>query len=288
MAQFFLRQCVKGDAMATDKSKANGLKESVWEKNDIPPLEYCSLNRATRLLGCEIDDLWHWQNIGAIRFAIDIGTDVPMNGAIFPPESDENTIKLESVIDMVKLISDAVVYHGLYKKGFEFTLTGDPAISNGQINFEGLCGGVFNFELTINRNNPERWGSKNFVRIEENEYADLFIRVGELSDLDGQEDKLFITRAYIEEIHNAKENGFYLSSKGYVGRRSLPTVRITSYQSEMIASLLRIVGFSDDEIHNLPAEQINTKLGQMAAVKGVRIAQPDKNTWAKWRERFTR
>lgn len=34
------------------------------------PLEYCSIERAAKLLECEIDDLWHWHEIGAINFWI--------------------------------------------------------------------------------------------------------------------------------------------------------------------------------------------------------------------------
>jgi hypothetical protein len=32
------------------------------------PLEYCTIERAAKLLECETDDLWHWEEIGAIKF----------------------------------------------------------------------------------------------------------------------------------------------------------------------------------------------------------------------------
>lgn len=31
------------------------------------PLEYCTVERAARLLGCEVEDIYHWQEIGAIK-----------------------------------------------------------------------------------------------------------------------------------------------------------------------------------------------------------------------------
>ncbi|XPP73226.1 hypothetical protein ACN2AS_24225 [Serratia liquefaciens] len=44
--------------------------KSVWEKNEIPALEYCSLRRAATLLGCEADDLLHWAEVGAIELCL--------------------------------------------------------------------------------------------------------------------------------------------------------------------------------------------------------------------------
>lgn len=42
---------------------------SDFEIKDGPliPLEYCSLERASRLLGCEVEDILHWASIGAIK-----------------------------------------------------------------------------------------------------------------------------------------------------------------------------------------------------------------------------
>jgi hypothetical protein len=42
------------------------------DKNQIMPpllpLEYCTVDRAARLLNCEVEDIYHWQQIGAIEF----------------------------------------------------------------------------------------------------------------------------------------------------------------------------------------------------------------------------
>jgi len=34
------------------------------------PLEYCSIERAARLLECEADDIWHWAEIGAVTLSV--------------------------------------------------------------------------------------------------------------------------------------------------------------------------------------------------------------------------
>lgn len=36
----------------------------------LPPLEYCHIVRASRLLECEIEDILHWHEIGAIKICI--------------------------------------------------------------------------------------------------------------------------------------------------------------------------------------------------------------------------
>ncbi|MEE7530668.1 hypothetical protein IV503_03350 [Klebsiella huaxiensis] len=48
----------------------NKIERNVWKLNHIPPLEYCSLSRAQKLLNCEIEDLLHWHDIGAINLCI--------------------------------------------------------------------------------------------------------------------------------------------------------------------------------------------------------------------------
>lgn len=48
----------------------NKTERNVWKQNNIPPLEYCSIARAQKLLNCEIEDLLHWHDIGAINLCI--------------------------------------------------------------------------------------------------------------------------------------------------------------------------------------------------------------------------
>ncbi|HKN05889.1 MAG TPA: hypothetical protein VJY31_18405 [Buttiauxella sp.] len=44
---------------------------NIWREKKIAPLEYCSLERAAKLLNCELEDLIHWNKIGAIMMAIE-------------------------------------------------------------------------------------------------------------------------------------------------------------------------------------------------------------------------
>ncbi|OCG08037.1 hypothetical protein A9G13_07520 [Gilliamella sp. wkB178] len=57
----------------------------------LPPLEYCSVERATRLLGCEVSDLIHWHEIGAIRLYVNIIDEVDAQ-LVYMGDANKNTI----------------------------------------------------------------------------------------------------------------------------------------------------------------------------------------------------
>lgn len=48
----------------------NITERNIWKLNDLPPMEYCSLARAQKLLNCELEDILHWHDIGAINLCL--------------------------------------------------------------------------------------------------------------------------------------------------------------------------------------------------------------------------
>ncbi|MEG1113218.1 MAG: hypothetical protein RSE65_21170 [Hafnia sp.] len=44
--------------------------QSIWHKNGIPVLEFCTLPRAAELLGCKVSDILHLSSIGAIHLSV--------------------------------------------------------------------------------------------------------------------------------------------------------------------------------------------------------------------------
>lgn len=48
----------------------NITERNIWKLNNLPPMEYCSLARAQKLLNCELEDILHWHNIGAINLCL--------------------------------------------------------------------------------------------------------------------------------------------------------------------------------------------------------------------------
>ncbi|EEP9808256.1 hypothetical protein PP836_003910 [Salmonella enterica] len=265
--------------MATVNKTPNIINETVWERNNIPPLEYCSLSRASRLLGCEVEDLWHWQDIGAIRFSVNLGEGILMKCGVFSPDDRECSLLSEDEQQTLRVKAQMIL--GQNQRGFRFSPIDKPAYISQAINFDVTCSGVFCFEKPINKSEPNNWYKSSFIRIEECKYATVFIH-GEINAREFHESELLITRGIIEDIYSAIKNGFYFTSENAM----TPSVRVTVYQSDMIASLLQMTGFSKDEIFNLSADMLNKKLGQIAARKGVYVPQPDKATWSKWRERF--
>lgn len=51
----------------------NKKERNLWKLNNIPPMEYCSISRAQKLLNCELEDLLHWHDIGAINLCLKLG-----------------------------------------------------------------------------------------------------------------------------------------------------------------------------------------------------------------------
>ncbi|HHT0889488.1 TPA: hypothetical protein ACTX9H_000676 [Klebsiella variicola subsp. variicola] len=48
----------------------NITERNIWKLNNLPPMEYCSLARAQKLLNCELEDILHWHGIGAINLCL--------------------------------------------------------------------------------------------------------------------------------------------------------------------------------------------------------------------------
>ncbi|QLY50303.1 hypothetical protein HV186_00455 [Citrobacter freundii] len=55
-------------AKGINTNKLHG--QSLWYKNGIPALEYCTLPRAAELLGCKVSDILHLSSIGAIHLSV--------------------------------------------------------------------------------------------------------------------------------------------------------------------------------------------------------------------------
>ncbi|EOQ52444.1 MULTISPECIES: hypothetical protein [Klebsiella] len=48
----------------------NITERNIWKLNNLPPMEYCSLARAQKLLNCELEDILHWHDIGAFNLCL--------------------------------------------------------------------------------------------------------------------------------------------------------------------------------------------------------------------------
>jgi hypothetical protein len=60
------------------------------------PLEYCTTERAARLLGCEEEDIYHWRKIGAIKVYAHLDKQVMGNVSIFTSEIENHEFEIAS------------------------------------------------------------------------------------------------------------------------------------------------------------------------------------------------
>ena len=88
------------------------MDSNVWKENRIAPLEYCSFERAAKLLNCECEDLIHWNKIGAISIA-------------FKPENMEGSFSVQlreqkDSADIEKYNKSQYIMHELGIYGSQF------------------------------------------------------------------------------------------------------------------------------------------------------------------------
>ncbi|MEF3760484.1 hypothetical protein [Escherichia coli] len=52
----------------SDFEKTDTNEINLWKELNLPPMDYCTVERASRLLNCEVDDIWHWRERYYINF----------------------------------------------------------------------------------------------------------------------------------------------------------------------------------------------------------------------------
>ncbi|EMD9275510.1 hypothetical protein VWV82_004170 [Cronobacter malonaticus] len=119
---------------------------------DLPALEYCSLDRASRLLGCELEDLLHWAEIRAIPLMVKFTNKV----------SGAARIEFSDSVDLYKSLRDIDPGLGdfLLSQFCSFSLTPDDYEDyefNGEINAEHDM-----IEYTLECNLSGFWELANF------------------------------------------------------------------------------------------------------------------------------
>jgi hypothetical protein len=215
---------------------------TLWIEAGIAPLDYCSLERAARLLRCEEEDLWHWQDCYYIDFYARVHM---MDGVevVTTIESEE-----EYLINIVSMDS------GTYPFTFPFL---DPSIINhskmtgidaGFVVFKplevsaqdvphlitkaspskvivqgGEAEGVLRISGRLERKQHSRTAGETYVSLVgkfKNEAYSVsvtskFIHLSRLNDKN-----LYITRKGLEDIYQAKiNNGFQLFSSNAIAER---------------------------------------------------------------------
>lgn len=267
-------------------NKSNEFK-NIWQKNGIPTLEYCSIERAIQLLDCKRSDIIHWLLTEKIRFAV----------YIEEPISTEFTA-IETINDNEPIVLDrfSVPEGGFTRVQIESKdifdelrdINGLNIITKGKCKIDKVCFPTPSIELNNGKliTTPIK---RFFVKLSSGRfYMECVIE----DSLEFQENDIVIIAEDIERIFISGKEGNTLSRpilfKNPIAEvKEIKEKRETVHQADMIFSLLNLIGITVEEVAENP-EGINRKLRDMASRKGVTCRQPDPKTWIRWADKVKR
>lgn len=261
---------------------------------NLLPLEYCKLDRAARLLGCEVDDLIHWGKIGAIDLCLrrpGIGTLAPNIRWDGTEQSSDNLLvsvfeNLDISLGSYSILSSVAGYSPIPS----FDLLPEDDICRTHVLFSGfwvfgaihiielgsVCSDVFVITPYDSKNN----GVLGLIAPQEREDFQPISK-----------EDLWIMRPDLEKLKKAIDSGDYLpniynntelaeKNRAQELKSSLDTPpRITAKQSDVIKALV-LLNPDLKELVDKP-ERLTTKLDQLCAGK-VKVTLPTGKSMGDW------
>lgn len=261
------------------------------------PFEYASISRAARFFGCEVDDFFHWNEIGLIRIAMDLddfeGTLLSVNDQRFelPPEFttfyDVDGADIRYRDDLSSFVCEYTKIDDLHNVGRIYgTATGAwvpsaEVIRHLRTHSQFRSGfsaspyrseGYYRVMIEIKPHHPSvgysfedlktRWCPE-ILATDLRIYKDDLLKVSAL--LSGND---------IATVKNANTEV------------EEPMVREHASQFSVICRLLQMIGLTDDEIYKSSPAKLQLTLEQKASLMNIAFPKIDKNTWARWRDKF--
>jgi len=181
------------------------MDSNIWKENRIAPLEYCSFERAAKLLNCECEDLIHWNKIGAISIAFEPKNLAGDLSVSFYENSAANIEKYNHSYNITEDLNfygsnfnskrghkEGVYFHQL-RYGFNFSgyISGLWVISFGVINENNV--------ILITNKPPKGYNLFQPVNRSDKICSTFFIYKGE-EEISLELSEIFITRLDIEKI----------------------------------------------------------------------------------------
>ncbi len=283
---------------------------------NLLPLEYCTLERASRLLDCEVQDLLHWGSIGAIKLCLNgAGSGLLLDiekvdkaksteeiadfiRAIYEDSYDLTRISLYSSFDqsfsseyfhddLVKMTAQDVCDVPVYFEGF-WAIDPFYILDISDVLAElGSLGGIDN-EIKIFSPLPDENGwtyrgiihTPNDTRVSDPKLNDIYIIRPDLERLY----KAIHGGGVLDNIYNNTE----LAQKNREQElKTLPEnkFRVTAKQSDMIKTLILIHPKLEGLVNN--AIGLMTELEKLCSKKGVKIPFSDAKTIRDWLSKAT-
>lgn len=208
---------------------------NVWKANGIPRLEFCSIERASQLLSCEVNDIYHWINMGKIYPTIYFNNHVEVNiTAYISGEQINKDEAMNTIFSVVKKPSIINCYYGDLSNGkkqvnyFENATLYHENKKNLLISRASICGlWTPSFYEPWSDGLIQSINSQNSIFLpDDSSGEDVFLVANLVDMIEIGSQNLLITRDDIERIYYAGLNGHDLSYS------SLPTMQDGTQQVE--------------------------------------------------------
>ncbi|RAS60069.1 hypothetical protein DET48_12338 [Vibrio diazotrophicus] len=268
------------------------------KENLINALEYCTVDRAARLLECEVNDLFHFAEIQAISFCIQVDRVDCWDSADIVVRVDNNDVRERR--DKIAAIIKSV--HGRDFEAIDTpysaigTLDSRPIkrknIDGNRIGFRGDLLGFWEIQPYI-FNSSESQPYKGKVSLKAYDpFEELFCMVSGKSpdDVEIHRDQILIMKPCLIKLFKAMHKGETLDSKFYefatkfrIGE-SKTKQRTESGQSDMIAALLALMPDLKQELDAHPTKApaiMNACLGK----KELPLLNLGDNNYINWMKR---
>ncbi|VEC01995.1 Uncharacterised protein [Cedecea lapagei] len=72
-------------------------RKNIWQDAGIAPLDYCTIERASKLLNCEISDIWHWRS----RYYIDFYANADFSDFVEARSTIQFKKNADAIIDLL-------------------------------------------------------------------------------------------------------------------------------------------------------------------------------------------
>ena len=188
------------------------MESNIWKEKKIAPLEYCSFDRAAKLLNCEYEDLIHWNKIGAISIAFEPTSLEGVLAVRFDETYNDDTNKYNDAFDITSELGFlGSRFHP--RRGYKIGLYFEPLKSG--FDYSGLIYGLWivtsgvideNHNILITNKSSKGYETFQPVNKADNIRSAFFFYKGS-EELILELKHLFITRIDIEKIWDSVISG---------------------------------------------------------------------------------
>ncbi|MBY7854058.1 hypothetical protein KW429_10170 [Vibrio fluvialis] len=233
------------------------------------PLEYCSIERAARMLRVEVEDIYHWCDIGSIGFYFLFDKSVEVGGTIYPsidPDYSLTDFIEQHNKESLFIDSDSKWLSATHKSkqsslSWETSCWGIDGSggADGPIRFTGLASGLWKLRKPTSKSRLTA-----VLNMDSGNKGQLAVDIGISTDLSAGRG-IYLVRSDLEKLYMAIYDGKILPNKynseeimrqfkeqeAQEGKERKP--RTERAQSDMIKALLACLPDLNEELESNPS-----------------------------------